>query len=114
MFVYKRTLFRFQAIMIYNLSPQNSTTRLNSSHTRLSASRNNKGQADWIFIWATASQTQLKRGFLEKHPDSDLVDRTILDWSDELLSPSGYDSVDEEDFVMNNSDSSDTVGSSCC
>ncbi|KAL2478298.1 SNF2 domain-containing protein CLASSY 4-like [Forsythia ovata] len=61
---------------------------------------------------AIASQTQLKRGILKKQSK---VDRIILDSSDELLSPSdsGFDSVDDEDFSMENSDSSDTVYSSC-
>ncbi|KAL2460925.1 DNA repair protein [Abeliophyllum distichum] len=60
---------------------------------------------------AIASQTQLKRGILKKQSK---VDRIMLDSSDELLSPSdsGLDSVDDEDFSMENSDSSDTVDSS--
>ncbi|KAL2478299.1 SNF2 domain-containing protein CLASSY 4-like [Forsythia ovata] len=60
---------------------------------------------------ATASQTQLKRGILKNQSK---VVRIILDSSDELLSPSdsGFDSVDDEDFSMENSDSSDTVDSS--
>ncbi|KAL2460924.1 SNF2 domain-containing protein CLASSY 3 [Abeliophyllum distichum] len=60
---------------------------------------------------AIASQTQLKRGILKKQSK---VDRIILDSSDELLSPSdsGFDSVDDEDFSMENSNSSDTVDSS--
>ncbi|KAL2478044.1 SNF2 domain-containing protein CLASSY 3-like [Forsythia ovata] len=60
---------------------------------------------------AIAGQTQLKRGILKKQSK---VDRIILDSSDELLSPSdsGFDSVDDEDFSMENSDSSDTVDSS--
>ncbi|KAL2555774.1 DNA repair protein [Forsythia ovata] len=61
---------------------------------------------------AIASQAQSKRGILKKQSK---VGRIILDSSDELLSPSdsGFDSMDDEDFSVENSDSSDTVESSC-